>query len=171
MSKKIVKGDVYRKYVFDELSRKINGKYEDPKDREQKFKELEHYVDSLNDHKAKKLCCHLSHLRRNPVYSFVKRGPEKWLVEDVKISKIYMISINHKVNSYLRDNFFSLKESSKDKRVRKHKEFGKKGDIHPRCLTLLAHRVDGYRFKLIDGNHRAIKLARDGEKKLRLIYY
>lgn len=171
MIKKINKSDVYRKYVFDEKSRKINRKEKDPRDREQKLKDLEQYVDSLNDRKAKKLCCRLSHSRKNPVYSFITRGPDQFSIENVKISKIYMIGINGRVNQYLRENGWSLKENSKDKYIRKHKEFKKKGDIHPRCLTLIAHKMDGSRFKLIDGNHRAVKLASGGEKKLRLIYY
>lgn len=171
MIKTVSKDEVYKKYVFDELSRKINRKEKDPNDREKKLKELEHYVDSLSNHKAKKLCCHLSHSRRNPVYGFIKRGPDKWSIEDIKVSKIYMIGINRRVNPYLSNHCFSLKECSKDKRVRKHKEFEKKGDIHPRCMTLIAHRVDGYRYKIIDGNHRAIRLASNGDKRLRLIYY
>lgn len=167
---KISKSDVYRKYVFDEMSRKINRKEEDS-NREQKLKDLEQYVDSLSNHKAEKLCCHLSHSRKNPVYGFVRRGPDHFLIKYIKISHIYMIGINGKVNRYLSANYWSLKESSKDKHIRKHKEFNKKGDIHPRSMTLIAHKIDQSRFKLIDGNHRAIKLACSGEMKIKLIYY
>ena len=168
---KISKGDVYRKYTFDEMSKEINRKYEDPNDKEQKIKDLEQYVDSLNDHKAEKLCCNLSHSRKNPVYGFIKRGPDHFLVGDIKISHIYMIGINGNVNHYLSNHCFSLKECSKDKHVIRHKEFKKKGDIHPRSMTLIAQMIDKNRFMLIDGNHRAIRLASNGEKRLRLIYY
>jgi len=161
--KTISKGDVYRKYIFDELSKKIKDS--------KKLEDLEHYVDSLSDHKAKKLCCKLSHSRKNPVYSFISRGPDQWLIENVKVSKIYMIGINHRVNQYLRENGMSLRKNSKDERIRKNKEFKKKGDIHPRCMTLIGQKMDGYRYRLIDGNHRAIKLACSGEKKIKLICY
>lgn len=171
MDKKIHKSDVYRKYVFDEKSRKINRNEKDPKNREQKIKELEKYVDSLRSHKAKELCCRLSHSRKNPVYSFINRGPDIWTIKDIKISKIYMIGINGKVNELLSEHSWSLKESSKDKHLRKHKEFNKKGDLHPRCTTLIAQKIDDSRYRIIDGNHRAMKLSIDGAKEIRLIYY
>lgn len=172
MGEKIDKSDVYRKYIFDEMSRKINREEKDPKDKEQKLKELEHYVDSsLSDHKAKKLCCQLSHDRKNPVFHFISRGPDQWSIKNVKISAIYMIGINGKVNRYLRENGWSLKENSKDKHIRRHKEFNKTGDIYHRCLTLIAQNIGSERYKLIDGNHRAVRLCINGARKIKLIYY
>ena len=171
INEKISKGDVYRKYVFDETSKDINRKEEDIKNREQKLKDLGQYADSLNDHEAEKLCCDLSHSRRNPVYGFIRRGPDHFLVGDIKTSHIYMIGINGKVNQYLSANGWSLKECSKDKHIYKHKEFKKNGDIHPRSTTLIAQKIDQSRFRLVDGNHRGIKLCINGAIKIKLIYY
>lgn len=159
MSKKISKSGVYRKYVFDEMARITKRSIEN----------LEKYVDSLDDHKAKHLCSRCSHSRKNGVYHFISRGPEHWTVKTVSISKIYLGGINARVNDYLSRNGWLLKNISKDKGIRKHREFKKWGNIHPRSLSLIAHKMGG-KYKIIDGNHRAIKLACDGIKEFKLIY-
>ncbi len=165
MSKEIKKSDVYRKYIFDELGRNI-----DTSDKEQKFKELEKYVDSLDSHKSKELCRHLSHSRKNQVFRFISNGPESWTVKRVSISKIYMGGINKKINQYFINNAWLLKNIVKDKGVRKHKEFKKWGNIHPRSLSLIAHKT-GSSYKIVDGNHRSVKMACDGHKEFELIFY
>lgn len=169
--KKISRYDVYRKYCFDELSREINREDSHSDNKDHKFEELEKRVDSLSDSEAKKLCKDLSHSRKNPVYAHITGGPRDWCIDSVKISMILMIGINRKVNRYLSEHYWSLRDISKDKRIIKHKEFRKKGDIHPKCMTLIAHKIDGHRFKLIDGNHRAVQLAINGEKEIKLIHY
>lgn len=161
MSKEISKSDVYRKYVFDEMLRTTKLSTED----------LEKYVDSLDDHKAKKLCQDLSHSRKNGVYRIISEGPERWTVKTVNISKIYMGGINRKINErYFARNGWLLKRIAKDKSVRKYREFQKWGDIHTRSVSLIAVKT-GSSYKIIDGNHRSIKMACHGKKEFELIFY
>lgn len=160
MSHKIRKSDVHRKYVFDEMSKNTKRTLED----------LEHYVDSLDDDKAEQLCSECSHSRKNGVYSFISRGPDRWKEKTVHISKIYVRGINHSVNGYLSRNGWWLENICKDKSIRKLREFKKHGDIHQRSVSLIAHRVGG-KYGIIDGNHRAIKLACSGYKEFKLIFY
>lgn len=134
------------------------------------IKDLEKYVDSLDDHKAEHLCSRCSHSRKNGVYRFISRGPDRWKIKTVDISKIFLGGINARINSYLSRNGWLLKNIAKDKGISKHSELKKWGDIHPRSLSLIAHKMRG-KYKIIDGNHRAIKLACSGEKKFKLIFY
>lgn len=161
MSKKIDKDDVHRKYVFDEMAKKT--KYD--------IKDLEKYIDSLSDDQIKRLCRHLSHSRKNGVYRFIARGPKNWMIKTIDISDIYVRRLNNSVNGHLSRNHWSLKKISKDEKIPELKEFKKKGKIHHRSLTLIAHKKEDNIYKLIDGNHRAIKLACNGETKLKLIFY
>ncbi len=160
MSHEIRKIDVYRKYVFDEMAKKTKLSIED----------LEHYVDSLDDHKAEKLCKACSRSRKNGVYGFISRGPDGWTVKTIHISKIYLRGINDRVNHYLSRNGWWLENISRDKSISKIGEFRKDGDIHHRSTSLIAHRT-GKRYCIIDGNHRAIKMARDGKREFKLIFY
>lgn len=158
MDKKLDKDNVYRIYVFDEMAKKTKRHLED----------LEHYVDSLDHDKVKELCRHCSHSRKNGVYRFISRGPNRWIVKVVNISDIYVRRINSKVNSHLSRNGWSLKKISKDKKISKLREFKKRGNIHSRSLHFIAHDK-GDKYKLIDGNHRAIKLACSGKKEFKLV--
>ena len=160
MSDKIRKSDVYRKYVFDEMAKMEKLSVEN----------LERYVDSLDDHKAEKLCSYYSHSRKNGVYSFVSRGPKKWTVKTVDISNIRIRGINESVNHYLRRNGWWLENIGKDKSIPKLKEFKKHGHIHNRSKSLIAHKVRD-KYIIIDGNHRAIKMSCGGKKEFELIYY
>jgi hypothetical protein len=160
MSHKIRKSDVYRKYVFDEMS----------KDKKRNLEDLERYVDSLDDHDAEQLCSKCSHSRKNGVFSFISRGPEKWKVKIVDISKIYVRGINDSVNGYLKRNGWWLENIGNDKSIRKLDEFKKYGDIHHKSMSLIAHKVAG-KYGIIDGNHRAIKLGCSGHKDFELIFY
>ena len=109
IDKKISKGDVYRKYVFDEMSKVTKRSIED----------LEKYVDSLDDHKAKKLCSRCSHSRKNVVFGYVSKGPDSWTMKTVNISHIFLGGINSKVNYYLSRNGWLLKNIAKDKGISK----------------------------------------------------
>lgn len=160
MSREISKSDVFRKYIFDEMARTTKMDIND----------LEKYVDSLSDHKSKELCHHLSNSRKNAVYSFISKGPDRWIVKTVNISNIYVGGINGRVNGYFNRNGWSLKNICKDKDIRKHREFKKWGDIHHRSLSLIAHK-NGGKYRIVDGNHRAVKLACDGKKEFKLISY
>ncbi len=158
MTKELNKSDVYRMYVYDEMAKKTKDSIED----------LADYVDSLDDEKIKKLCRRLSHSRKNGVFKFISRGPDHWIVKTVDISRIHVRRINSKVNGYLSRNKFLLRKIAEDEKIPRLKEFKKKGKIHKRSLYLLAHKR-GSSYKLIDGNHRAVKLACDGKKEFKLI--
>lgn len=160
MSLKIRKSDVHRKYIFDEMSKHTKHSLED----------LEHYVDSLDDDKAEQLCSKCSHSRKNGVYSFISRGPEKWKMKTINISKIYVRGINNSVNGVLKKNGWWLENIGRDKSIRKLREFKKHGDIHQRSMSLIAHKVGG-KYGIVDGNHRSIKLACSGHKEFELIFY
>lgn len=160
MDKKLDKDKVYRIYVFDEMAKKTKHSLED----------LGHYVDSLDDDKIKELCRHCSHSRKNGVYRFISRGPNCWTVKVVNISGIYVRRINGNVNGHLSRNGWSLKRISEDKKIPKLREFKKRGNIHSRSLHFIAHKK-GDKYKLIDGNHRAIKLACSGKKEFKLVFY
>lgn len=169
--KKIHKSDIYRKYIFDEMTKKI---YQDNKksykDKKRKIKRLKHYVDSISDRKAKKLCCSISWDVKDRGYGFVSRGPEHWMIETIDISKIFISPINRDIDEYLFRNEWSLERITKDKEICGHKEFEKMGHIHSRSLTLIAERI-GDKYYIVDGNHRAIKLACQGQIKFELIFY
>lgn len=160
---RIKKSDVYRKYVFDEMSKKR-------KSHNKEIESLKHYVDSLDDSKAEKLCRKYSHYRRNGVYSYISKGPEKWKVKFIDILHIYVRGINSKVNHYLSRNGWQLENICDDKSIKKHREFKMYDDIHRRNTSLIASKA-GNNYYLIDGNHRAIKLGCNGQKKFELIYY
>lgn len=170
MNKKITKSDIYRKYIFDEKSKKINRKEKDSKNIKRKFKNLKRYVDSLSDRKAKKLCCDLSWNAKDRGYGFVSRGPKHWIIENIDISKIFISPINNSIDPYLRRNDWSLERIAKDNDICSHKEFENVGHIHTRSLTLIAEKK-GDEYYIVDGNHRAIKLACNGKREFMLIFY
>lgn len=158
MSKELSKGDIYRIYVYDEMAKKTKDSLEN----------LGDYVDALSDNRAKALCRRLSRSRKNGVYRFISRGPDSWIIKTISISEILVRRINSKVNGYLSRNKFLLRKIAKDEKIPKLREFKKRGNIHKRSLCLLAHKR-GSSYKLIDGNHRAVKLACDGKKEFKLI--
>lgn len=167
----ISKGDVFRKYCFDEMGRKWDKSNSG-------IKKLEKYVDCLGDNEAEKLCRRLSHSRHNRVFRFISEGPDKWMVKKVKIDKIYMGGINSKINEYFRRNHWLLEEIVKDRNIRKIKELklksrddGRDDSICDRSRSLLARKHGGY-YKIIDGNHRIVKLAVWNKKKeFELVFY
>jgi len=169
--KRIHRSDIYRKYIFDEMAKEI---YRDNKksykDKKHKAKYLKHYVNSLSDRKAKKLCCSISWDVKDRGYGFVSRGPEHWIIENIDISKIFISPINNDIDAYLLRNEWSLERIAKDKDICGCKEFEKIGHIHSRSLALVAERV-GDKYFIVDGNHRAIKLACSGQTRFELIFY
>ena len=171
MGNRIHRSDIYRKYIFDEMTKKI---YRDNrklyKDKKHKVKRLKHYIDSLSDRKAKKLCCSLSWDTKDRGYGYVSRGPEYWTIDEIDISKIFISPINRDVDEYLLRNEWSLERIAKDKDICGRKEFEKTGHIHTRSLSFIAERI-GDKYYVVDGNHRAIKFACHGQTKFKLIFY
>ena len=154
------KGNIYRKYIFDEMS----------KNKEYDIIDLEHFINSLNDKQVKQLCKYLSSYRRNRTYEFISKGPDVWKVNHIDISDIYVREVNREVNSYLEKNDWSLKKIAKDVNIHRLDEFKSQGPINTKILSLIARKV-GHEYKIVDGIHRSIRLACDGKNKFKLIYY
>lgn len=158
------KVDIYRKYVFDEMS----------KNKDYNIDGLESLVYSLNDEQAKQFCKFFSYYRKNNVYDFISKGPDDWKEDVVSISSIDVGKVNVVVNHFLEENGWSLKKICKDGLIGNNDEFKSQGDIHHRSLSFIAKEiVNGKyrRYKIIDGIHRSIKLTLDGKTKFKLIYY
>lgn len=154
------KVNVYKTYIFGEMT----------KIKECNIDRLEDFTNTLNDDQAKMLCKYLSYQRRNNVYDFVSRGPDNWKVNNVNISDIYVEKINPDVNPYLEKNGWSLKKISKDENIHKHNEFKSQGHINSKISNFIAKKVD-HEYRIVDGMHRIIRLACDGRKQFKLIYY
>lgn len=152
--------DVYKKYIFDEMS----------KNKDYDIKDLENLVNFLNGEQAKQLCKYFSHYRKNNVYDFISKGPEIWQKDVINISSIDIGAIHIGVNRYLEENNWSLKKIAKDKRICQLDEFKNQGGMHPKMLSFIAKKED-HRYRIIDGMHRIIRLACDNKKRFKLIYY
>lgn len=154
------KDDVYRKYVFDEMSR--NKGYS--------IIDLEHFVTSLDYGQAKQLCKYFSSYRRNCVYDFISKGPNNWRMSNIGISDIYVGDINRDVNCHLEKNDWSLKKISEDTNICQIEEFKSQGYMDIKILNFIAKKND-HEYTIIDGMHRIIRSACDGKKRFELIYY
>lgn len=151
---------VYKTYIFGEMT----------KIKECNIDHLENFANSLNDDQSRILCKYLSYNRKNNVYDFVSKGPDNWKVNNVSISDIYVEKINPAINPYLEKNDWSLKKISKDRNIHQHGEFKSQGHINPKISNFIAKR-ENHRYIIVDGMHRSIRLACDGKKQFKLIYY
>ncbi len=154
------KDDVYRKYVFDEMSR----------NKEYSIIDLEHLVTSLDHNQVRQLCKYFSSYRKNCVYDFISKGPNNWRMNNVSISDIYVGEINREVNCHLEKNNWSLKNIVEDANICQIDEFKSQGSIDIRMLNFIAKK-DDCEYTIIDGMHRIIRLGCDGRKRFKLIYY
>ena len=154
------KDDVYRKYVFDEMSR----------NKEYSIVDLEHFVTSLDYGQAKQLCRYFSSYRRNCVYDFISKGPNNWRMSNISISDIYVGEVNREVNCYLEKNDWSLKKIAEDTNICHINEFKSQGSMDIKILSFIAKK-DDYEYTIVDGMHRIIRSSCDGRKRFALIYY
>lgn len=160
MVRNMRKDDIYRKYVFDEMSR----------NKEYGILDIEHFVESLGYDQAKQLCKYFSSSRKNCVYEFISKGPNNWQTSNVNISNIYVGDINRQVNGYLERNNWLLKNIVEDNDIRHVDEFKSQGPIDIKILSFIAKKND-YEYTIIDGMHRIIRASCDGKKRFKLIYY
>lgn len=154
------KDDVFRKYIFDEMS----------KNKEYSIMDIENFVTSLEYAQAKSLCKYFSSLRRNCVHDFISKGPSSWQTENVSISNIYVGDVNRQVNCYLERNSWLLANIVEDEEIREVEEFKSKGPIDIKILNFIAKKND-CEYTIVDGIHRIIRSAFDGKKRFKLIYY
>ena len=159
MSKVIKKTEVYKKYIFGEMS----------KHKKYSLEDLDHLVKSLSASQSKLLCRYWSTYRKNSVYDFVKVGPDNWKVGIVNISDIFVEKVNESMNTLLEKNEWSLAKIVEDSEIGSHKEFESQGIIDDRLKILIAKKV-GDKYKIVDGTHRIIRLGLDGEKEFEIIY-
>lgn len=152
--------DVYKKYTFDEMS----------KNKEYNIVDLENLIKSFDNNQATQLCKYFSYQRKNGIYDFISKGPENWKEDIINISNIDVGPIHVGINHFLGENNWSLKKIVKDKRISNNDEFKSQGYIHHNSLSFIAKK-NNHRYKIFDGMHRIIRLACDGEKKFKLIYY
>ena len=145
---------VIKKYIRDEMSRFKN------------FDNLTSFVDSLNLRESKMLLRLLSKWRKNPVYRQVT-SKDKWYLDWISIDKIKVNLINNDINPLLDKNEFLLSKIAKDKEICNHSEFRIQREI--KNETILAFKVENY-FRVIDGNHRIIRMACDGYISFSLLY-
>jgi hypothetical protein len=160
MSKVIGKVDVYKKYVFGEMSK--NKKYS--------IEDLDHLVGSFSASQSKLMCRYWSEYRKNRVYDFISRGPSNWKSLTVNIGNLCVEKINDSVNSLLEKNEWSLAKIVEDSEVGVHKEFESQGEIDQRLMIFIAKKIED-KYTIIDGIHRAIRLSCDGRKEFEIIYY
>ncbi len=155
ISQKFNKTQIMREYVKVEMSK---NKYANPR-------ELNRFIESLNNKQISYLCKFLSTFRNNGVYDFIDMH-NKWEKEKVPLSKLKLRRINKKVEPFLRKDNFNLYRISKDKKIIKNSEFKSQGKIGDKKIIVVNI---GNEYKIIDGNHRAIELVKYGDKKMEIL--
>jgi len=150
------KEEVMRKYVIDEMS-----KFKD-------FNEVRKFAKALSADQTSRLAEWLSTWRRNRIHDTILRGPDKWFVEYVDISSIKVTRVNEGVNSLLEKHAWRLESLLSDAAICQHAEFKDQSVIHSRSLIAVKEGKD---FFILDGIHRAVRLACDGCRRFELVYF
>jgi hypothetical protein len=149
------KNDLMKKYAIDEMSKFKN------------IGDLEQFVNTLEAEQINRLCEWLSSWRKNSVFNDISAGPETWRTDKIHISNIKIKRVNEKVNPLLKRDDYMLEKISQDEEICNHDEFKSQGKINSKQFIAIK---EGDKFKLIDGIHRAVRLACDGTKEFELIY-
>jgi hypothetical protein len=150
------KNDVMKKYVTDEMSKFKN------------FDDLEGVVNSLTSEKIYEIGKWLSSWRRNTLYSDIFGSPTNWLASTIAISNVELTNVKSEIDSLFKRHNYSLEEISRDREICTHSEFRSQGEIKSKSLIAIKN---GDKFKVIDGIHRAVRLACDGTKEFELMYF
>lgn len=138
---------VMRRYVVDEMSKFKN------------FGDLQSFIGTLKPRHIKKLCKLLSKWRKNGVYKDIMLRTD-WFITPVDISNIFIGGLNVGVRPIIEENGCLLANICGDPKIADHKEFKSQGEINRR-LFLAIRRGDA--FQIIDGSHRIVRLACDGD--------
>jgi hypothetical protein len=146
--------NVLQKYLVDEMS-----KFRDRRD-------LRSFVESLDMGNLCLLCQQLSNWRKNEVATYLLGGGN-WVEESVSVATIKLPHINERVNDLLARHDWQLDRVAADPAVCGHEEFRDQGTMISDVL-LVKKVPDG--FLVVDGAHRAVKLACDGQQQLPVIY-
>lgn len=138
---------VLRRYATDEMS-----KFKD-------FKDLQSFIGSLKPRHIKLLANLLSKWRKNGVYKKIMQRTD-WHIAPVDISQIFVNGLTIDVRPIIEDAGCLLANICGNPKISNHEEFESQGKIN-RKLFLAIQKGD--MFQIIDGNHRIIRLACDGD--------
>jgi hypothetical protein len=138
---------VLRRYATDEMS-----KFKD-------FKDLQSFVGSLKPRHIRLFAKLLSKWRKNGVYKKIMQKTD-WHIATVDISQIFINGLSIDIRPIIEENGCLLANICGNQKVSNHKEFKSQGKINRKLF--LAERK-GDMFQIIDGNHRIIRLACDGD--------
>jgi len=145
--------EVIRHYLEDEMS-----SFRFPE-------KLHDFVDNMDKSTRVVLLRALSKWRKNNMDE--KILPHKsWRMIVSEADRIIVGRINDDVNPLLERNGFSLEKIILDKDIGMHREFESQGDI---SLRTLLGRMEAGKARIIDGNHRAIRMGLDGTKEFEII--
>jgi hypothetical protein len=150
------KNEVLKRYVTDEMSKFKN------------LGDLKDFVKTLETEQIYQLCQWLSSWRGNILYDFIPKGPNNWSVKNVHISNIEITSVKDEIDPLFEKHNCLLEKISQDKEIWNHNEFRSQGNINSKQFIAIK---EGDKFKVVDGIHRAIRLACDGTKEFKLIYF
>lgn len=152
----VIKKNVVKKYLVDEMSKFRN------------LDDLRSFVNSLNNSRLNDLCSCLSVWRNNGISDFLRQGPEYWDIEEIDISQIKVGLINETIDPLLERHHFMLESIAHDNDISDHPEFASQSGYN--LNKIIAKKQEDV-FLIIDGNHRAIRAACDGERIFIVIYY
>ena len=142
-----MKDFVIKRYIKDEMSKFKN------------YHDMVSFLESLTDKEARTVGRLLSRWRNNGVYWKVMFRAD-WEISKVDISRILIGGINDGIHPLIEENSHLLETMCGDPRIANHPEFKDQGEI--RNKLFLALKI-GNLFKIIDGSHRIVRLACDGD--------
>lgn len=141
-------------YIMDEMS---------------KFKnqhDTASFLDTLNGKEKITLMKWLSHWRKNMVYERIIKTTHYEIKYNVPSYRIIIGAINDYVSELICMCDHNLSNIAESKEISEHPEFKSQGNINRKLF--LARKCEG-KYKIIDGSHRAIRLACDGIDRFNLL--
>lgn len=132
---------------------------------------VENYLLSQSVLKKEKLVHFLSDWRKNDVYNKIKRYSNfPWIINDVSIKKIILQQTEPELGYIFQKHQFSLEKIIEDSELFKNDPYKnyKANTSLDYSICLAIKRGD--QFKIFDGIHRAILIAKNGQQIITLCY-